>query len=285
MPGNILLIGKDGKTFGLEQRSGKLVVIPEDFGLEVARDNVPGMSSINKFGRNIEIDSGVTADIWDGGHTLASGGVSLLWVAPTQARVHDIVSSSASDDDGGVGARTIRIYGLTSWDTKEVSEVITLNGTSNVATTKSYVIIHRMEVLTKGGTDVNVGIIKATAQTDSTITAQIQAGNGQTEMAILGIPSTQTAYVYIFYGEVNKAGGAAGVVDSCLMVNPEPNAELTNFIIKHRFGLQTVGTSSYAHNFNPPKKIEGPAIIKVSVPSGTNDMDVSAGFDIVLIDN
>jgi hypothetical protein len=285
MPGQIQLLDNAGEPFGLEQRSGKLVVVPEEFGLEVARGNVPGMSSVNKFGRNIEIDSGVTADIWDGGHTLASGGVSLIWVAPTVARIHEIVSSSANDTSGGVGARTIRIYGLTSWDTKEVSEDITLNGAGIVATTNAYVIIHRMEVLTKGATNVNVGIIKATAQTDNTITAQIQVGNGQTEMAIFGIPSTQTAYVYNYYAEVNKAGGAAGVVDNCLVVNPEPNAELTNFIIKHRFGLQTVGTSSYSHPFNPPKKIEGPAIIKSTVVSGTNDMDVSAGFDLILADN
>lgn len=260
---------------------------PLDPYLEIAQGNVSGKTAVNKFGRNIEIDSGVTADIWDGGHTLASGGVSLIWVAPTQARIHDIVSTSASDDGSpvGVGARTVRVYGLTDWDTAEVSEDITLNGTTNVPTVNAYVIIHRMEVLTKGATSCNVGVITATAQTDNTVTAQIQAGNGQTEMAIYGVPSTQKAYISGFYGEINKAGGAAGVVDTCLLENPEPDSELTNFLIKHRFGLQTVGTSAYSHPFNPYKKVEGPAIIKISVASGTNNMDVSAGFDLILVDN
>lgn len=253
----------------------------------IAEGKVAGRFSVNKFGRNIEIDSGVTADVWDGGHTIASGGVSLLWVAPTQARIHDIVSSSASDDGSpvGVGARTIRIYGLTDWDTAEISEDITMNGTDSVATANTYVIIYRMEVLTKGATSSNVGIIKATAQTDNTITAQILANSGQTEMAILGVPSTQKAYVCIFYGELDKAAGSAATADVCLLVNPEPDAELTNFLVKHRFGLQTVGVSAYFHPFNPPKQIIGPAIIKATVVSGTNNVDISAGFDLILVDN
>jgi hypothetical protein len=280
-------IDENGAAYGVRHVGNRPIVSAKSHLLDIAQGSVTGHYAVNKFGRNIEIDASVTADVWDGGHTLASGGVSLIWVAPTQARIHDIVSSSASDDGApvGVGARTIRVYGLTSWDTAETYEDITMNGTTNVPTANSYVIIHRMEVLTKGATSSNVGIIKATAQTDNTITAQIQASSGQTEMAIYGIPSTQTAYMYSFYGELDKAGGAAGVVDMCLLSNPEPDAELTNFLIKHRFGLQTVGTSSYMHSFNPPKKFAGPVILKSSVISGTNNMDVSSGFDMVLVDN
>jgi len=258
-----------------------------DMGLDICMGSYEGISGINKFGRNIEIDSGVTADIWDGGHTVASGGVSLIWVAPTQARAHNIVSSSTSDDGDpvGVGARTIQIYGLTSWDSEEVSEVITMNGTSNVATTNSYVIIYRMKVLTKGATSANVGIIKATAVTDNTITAQIRAGQGQTQMAIYAIPSTQKLYIGRLYANCNKAAGNAALMDTSLLVNPEPDAELTNFITKHTFGLQTVGTSAFTIPYYIPKLIEGPAIVKVQCLSGTNDMDVSAGFDAVVVNN
>lgn len=253
-----------------------------DFLSEVALGNIAGRSAVNKFGRNIEIDLNVTADIWDGGHT---GDESLIWVAPTQARTHTIASTSASDTNQGVGANTLRIFGLTDWDTAEVSEDIVLNTGSPPVTVNSYVIIHRMRVLTKGATNVNVGIITATATTDGTVTAKIRAGQGQTQMAIYGIPSTQTALMHNLYGNVNRAGGASGLLDASLLVNPEPQSELTNFLTKHTFGLQTVGTSSEAVKYKPPKVISGPAIIKVQAVSGTNDMDVSAGFDIELVTN
>lgn len=253
-----------------------------DFFIEVSRGNVDGISSINKFGRNIEIDSGVTADIWDGGHT---GDVSLLWVAPTQARTHTIASDSASDTDGGVGARRLRLFGLPDWDTSEVSEDIVMNTGSPPVTTNSYVIIHRMQVLTKGATNVNVGTITATATTDATVTAKIRPGQGQTQMSVYGIPSIQTAYMGRLYGNVNKAGGATGLIDVNLRVNPEPQDELLNFAIRHTFGLQTVGTSALTINYYTPKIISGPAIIKIQALSGTDNMDISAGFDMVIVNN
>lgn len=265
---------------------GELRVLPSSFELDVARGIIPGMSTYNKFGRNIEIDADVLADIWDGGHTIASGGsVSLIWVAPTQARIHDIVSSSTSDAMGGVGARSIHLFGLPAWDKKEISEYINLDGTTNVPTVNKYVIIHRMKVETKGVTSINVGIIKATAQTDATVTAQIRAGQGQTQMTLFGVPSIQTAYLGRFYANCNKSAGAAGLVDVSLMVNTDPMGELTNFLTRHTFGLQTVGTSAFTIPYYVPKIIPGPVIIKIQVLSGTANMDVSAGFDLILVDN
>ena len=267
--------------------------------LEIARGKVTGETSENKFGRNIEVDSGVTADIWDGGHPVAAGGVSLIWVAPTQARIHAIVSTSLNDSDtGGVnpqsdGARTIRVTGLVNWDTKESSEDIIMDGTTAINTVNSYVIIHRLETLTKGSnpSGPNVGIITATALTDGTITARMGInpdtlrGQGQTQMAIYGVPSLQTAEIGRLYGNINKAAGASGIVNITLVSNPEPNSELTNFLTKHTFGLQTVGTSALTIPFYTPKRVRGPAIIKVQASSNTNDMDISAGFDMVLADN
>ena len=82
-----------------------------------------------------------------------------------------------------------------------------MDGTTNVPTLNSYVIIHRMKVLTKGATNVNVGVITATADTDGTVTARIDVGRGQSQMAIYGVPSIQTAYVFRFYSNVLKASG------------------------------------------------------------------------------
>lgn len=250
------------------------VSITKEFSLAVPEGSVTGYYSVNKFGRNTDVDTAIE-DIWDGGGT---------WVAPTTARIHNIASTSASDASGGVGARTIQVYGLTSWSSAEVSETVTMSGVSNVATSNSYVIIHRMKVLTKGATNVNVGTITATAVTDATVTAQINASEGQTQMAIYGIPSTQTAFVTGYYASINKAN-ASGALDVGLQFNPEPDTELTNFQIKHTQGLIAQGSSLFSHKFSPYNSFSGPGIFKITAIGSTNNFDVSAGFDLYLKDN
>lgn len=255
-----------------------------DFMLEVSLNNIAGKFPVNKYARSTNVDNGVDTDIWDRANATDDQDI---WVAPTQARTHDITSTSASDDGdpGGVGARTLRVWGLTGWGTNEVSEDITLNGVGNVATANAYVIIHRMRVLTKGATNTNVGQITATAQTDGTVTAQILVGIGSTQMAIYGVPSTQKLRMTGFYANFNKSAGAAGAMDITLLCNPEPDAELTNFVTRHTFGLMTTGTSAFTIPYQPYKEFDGPCIIKIQGNGSANDLDVSAGFDGILVDN
>jgi len=266
----------------------------ETFGvcpfLEIARGNVSGITHINKFGRAFSGVQTTATDIWDRADTTPT---QQIWSAPTQARIHTIVSTSDEDSEtGGTnpqgdGARTLRIFGLTDWDTAETSEDIIMDGTNGVNTSDSYVIIYRMKVLTKGPTNVNVGVITATAQTDDTVTAQINVSEGQTQMAIYGIPSTQTGYMVSYYASTNKQENPANVisVDMRILVNQEPKAELTNFLVKHTQGLYSNGVSYWNHSFVPYFRITGPAIIKMQGISSTADTDVSGGFDIILVDN
>lgn len=255
---------------------------PGDFGLEVAKGTVAGHFAENKFARAPFGCQTTPTDIWDRADT---GGTQQLWIAPTAARTHQIVSTDVGDAGGGIGARTVRVVGLTSWSTVEVSEDITMNGTTNVPTVNAYVIIHRMKVLTKGATDVNIGTITATADADTTITAQINAEKGQTQMSMYGIPSTQIAYMGNYYASFNKASGASASVLVQLLFNPEPDAELTNFMVRHTQGLTDTGTSGLDLPFNPPAKFPGPGILKVQCEATSADRDLSAGFDLILVNN
>lgn len=253
--------------------------VRKDLYLEISAGNIPGYSSEHKFGRNTDVDSGGPSDIWDA--------ATALWVPPTQARIHDIASTS-TDDDGspaGVGARTIRVIGLTSWDTAQVSEDIVLDGTTNVPTDNAYVIIHRMFVLTKDGSGPNVGTITATAQVDGTVTAQINPSQGQTQMSIYGLPSINTAYITAWYASFNKSGGQVGAVDVNLLVNQEPDAELLSSVVKDTRALFSSGTSSASWPFAPYFMVPGPAIVRVRATASTTNIDVSAGFDLILVDN
>ena len=256
-----------------------------DMALEIAAGTYANYSSVNKFGRAVAGAQTTATDIWDRADATPT---QQIWIAPTAARIHAIVSSDDTDgktaSPNSVGARTLRVYGLTSWSAAEVYEDITLTGTDAVNTTNSYVIIHRMKVLTKGATNINVGTIIATAAGDATITAAILPGEGQTQMAIYGIPSIKTAYVTGYYGSAIKA--AAAVRGSiALKVNPNPNAELINFVTKHTNGWDTTGVNYINHKFSPYYQVAGPAIIKVQAISSAADTDFSAGFDLILVDN
>ena len=277
------ILGGNGNK--ADVNSGKQLSVSDPL-LEVSRDNINGQSSENKFGRNIEIDSGVTADIWDGGHTVASGGTSLIWLAPTAARIHTIASTSANDTTGGTGANSVIISYLPDWDTAETTETVTGDLNAGIAMDNAAVMINRMEVIIQGtSTIINAGDITATAASDSTVTSRIRVGQGQTQQAIYGVPSIQKLKIGRLYGNVNKAGGAAGLLDLTLFANTAPNVNPVVFITKHTFGLQTVGTSAFSIPYYSPKKISGPAIVKIQTLSNTNDMDVSAGFDFIVVNN
>jgi hypothetical protein len=267
------LAANDSRTYGA---GDPLLWIP--------RGKVPGITGVNKFGDATNVDSGVDTDIWDGAN--ATDDID-IWIAPTVARQHVITSTSASDDGNpvGVGARTMTIYGLTDWDTAEVTETLILEGAFSVTTTNSYVIIHRMQVDTKGATSVNVGVISARALTDDTLTAQINVGKGRTQMAIYGVPSTQTFYMTHYTMSYNKSAGTAGAIDMSLLVNPEPDSELLNFVTRHTQALHSTGTTQIDQLFLPYFPIPGPAIIKMQGNGSANDLDVSADFNGYLIDN
>jgi hypothetical protein len=254
-----------------------------DFMLNVARGLVSGMRSVNKWGHAPSGMQTTLTDVWDRANATPT---QQIWLAPTAARVHALVSTSASDDGSpaGVGARTVIVYGLTSWDTAETTETVTLNGTASVNTVNSYVIIHRMAVATFGASGPNVGTLTATAATDATVTAAILPGNGRTEMAVYGVPSTQTAYLSKFHASIND-GAATARVDFYGKVASDPANFPAVFSLARSFCMTNTGTGTYAEEFNPPMAIPGPCILKLSGIASAADIDASGGFDLILIDN
>lgn len=228
----------------------------------------------NKYGHTTNLDQ-VDRDVWD----LVS---QAIWLAPTGSRIHAIVSSDAGDASGGAGAKTIRVYGLRNWGGVPTSEVVIMNGTTPVNTARSYVIIHRMEALTWGASGPNIGNIKATAADDATITAQIDIGMGQTLMAIYGVGSRHNAFITNYYASIQKSVSAAQAATITLLVNPIPDVETTGFLTKHIQSVATLGSSNLPHKFNPYFRVPGPAIIKIKANGTADNLDVGAGFDVIL---
>lgn len=255
-----------------------------NFSLEVARGNVDGVSCVSKFGTAPSGLQITATDIWSRSDSTPT---QQIWLAPTAPAIHDIVSTS-TDDDGdpvGNGARTIRIYGLKTWDDKESYEDITLNGTTVVPTVSSYVIIHRMKILTSGTTSINVGTISATAKAPSnlTVTAVIRPGEGQTEMAIYGVPSSQDFFLTRWNVGIDKSSGTVATADFHVRVNENPNVQTTNFILKDDISVQSTGNNTFESHYSCYPKFSGPCIIKIQAESSTADVDGQSGFDGFLV--
>lgn len=274
--GNVLAVSESALITLIQNQINNMST--QDYFIEVAQGNISGASPLNKFGENVDIDtSSDPEDIWD---------VGGLWVAPTDARTHDIVSTSANDTSAGTGARTVFIQGLDSnWDLQ--SETITMNGTSNVATANTYRRIFRMFVQTAGSGGVNAGDISATAQTDSTVTAQINQDNGQTQMAIYTTPRNTTLYIYdysaFFLGDPS-AGFTTGAT-ARLTLNAKPVDGDPSRTIKETFTLSADASSFVERTYLPPKAIGEKTDVWIRCENVTDsDTGISAAFDGILID-
>ena len=165
--------------------------------LLMARGMISSASVVHKFGAV----SGV-------GTAFKPVTTSQTYQTPTTAQALEIVSDS-TDDNGatsplGVGALSVKIYGITAWDAAETIETVTLNGTTAVALVNSWLRIYRVKVDSSGA------YASQTALThDSTITiqgtgggdiwAQITSLDGvglaQSEIAVYSVPAGKLAYM------------------------------------------------------------------------------------------
>jgi hypothetical protein len=247
------------------------------FGLAVAGGHVAKHTAVNKFGRNGDVDTGAPEDVW------SLGG---LHVPPTTARTHDIVSTNVNDTSAGTGARTVKIYGLDSAFALQ-EETITMNGTTNVPTVSTYTRIFRMVVLTAGSGVINAGVITATAQTDATVTAQIDTGRGQTLMAIYTVPADYVFYINRVFASMSRATGTANTIaEGAILIRSgidTANPVLTTSFVAE-LSIEGASILNAATDQNP-LKVVGPADVIMRVLSvSDNNTIITGAFDGILID-
>lgn len=159
-------------------------------GIEIAAGRVVNTDHINKFGYNTSVGTSF--------EPLTDLGTNNL---PTTAAVVSVLSSSANDTAAGTGARTLEIQGLDANYLLQ-TETVSLNGTSAVTTTNTFIRIFRMKVLTAGSGETNDGNI--TASIGGSDVARILANEGQTLMAVYTVPANKHAYLVKFQGSISK---------------------------------------------------------------------------------
>ena len=166
----------------LAQDFDAAVVRPTDYKHEVALGRRQGATLWNKFGYNPDIDVGTEVVAVFGG----------TFTPMTTARTLSVVSTSTHDAAAGTGARTLRIYGV---DANRVAQNVdlTLNGTTPVVTTETWLGVNRIAITESGSGITNAGTITATATTDLTIQGQIPTGEGTTQQCIFFTQANHTA--------------------------------------------------------------------------------------------
>ena len=151
--------------------------------INIAAGNVRKVSHINKFGYNDAVGTS-----WE---PIRVG--SELIVYPTTAATVSVVSANAGDTAAGTGARTVEIQGLDQ-DYNKTIENITLNGTTPVNTTKTFIRIFRIRVMTAGSNGAPEGNLTASIGGNVQITLDNTYDN-QSLYAAYTIPANHDGYL------------------------------------------------------------------------------------------
>jgi hypothetical protein len=149
----------------------------EPFELQISRGQINGHVNAKFFGYTTVLGSTAMGPLWEG---LTSTGGNYPY--PSSAVVMTLVSSSASDT-----AVSILIDGLGA-DFVYQTEIVALNGTTNVNTTKSFLRINRMSTISGNA----VGTVTAT--NGGTTYAKINIGVGDTQMSLYTVPAGYTFF-------------------------------------------------------------------------------------------
>lgn len=249
--------------------------------LDAASGNVPGKASINKFGFAPDFD---TTDgevtVWDGADD--AGSAKMVYTYSSTADITDIVSSSTSDN-----GLTIEVQGLdTNWNLVTQSKALGSPATTSVALDTALKRVFRMK--NTSGTEltgtVQCGVGSTTTSFSSAnLRAQIGVGNEQTLMAIYTVPANKTAYVTGWYAYAAGANKAADFI-----ITLQARSENGVFQVKHLSVFKDSVISGIEHKYAPYNKFTEKTDLEMRVKidtGGTTAAGISAGFDIILVDN
>jgi hypothetical protein len=148
----------------------------EPFDLQVARGQIAGHSTLNIYGYQTVVGT-TFIPIWEN---------ATDYTFPTVAQTM-YMSGTAGD------TAKITIDGLDG-NYAQISEVVTLNGATPVATTQAFYRINGMRVSTGSATNPS-GAVILTNLGGSITYAKINAGVGRTQAAIYTVPAGYTFYL------------------------------------------------------------------------------------------
>jgi hypothetical protein len=236
-----------------------------NFDQMVSSGNISDHSFNHKFGAVPQMSGGATGSIWDVNNTVYP------WSALDTPAVVNVERNNAGDT-----GLIVTVQGLDS-DWLPVSEDITITG-ADQAGTQIFRRVNRA-FITSATAATNLGEIDIEAgSAGGTTVARITAGLGQTLMAVYTIPAGKTGYLYQGTASIQKGGDATGF----MMVRY--NTSGTTFRVGHTFEVEGEG-GQYLYKFSFPIPLPEKTDIDVRATMRTNNVRMTAAFDILLVDN
>jgi len=255
-----------------------------ELGLEqnyhaVVAGKIKGKTITRKFGANDTVGTS-----WE---PITSSGT---YQTPTTAQTVEIVSDdNTNDKSGGTGALKIMVIGLdANWD--EQSEELTLNGTTAVASAKTWLRVYRLYV-TESGTyasptgpshnstitvqSTGAGVVWATIAADNNM------GLGQSQVGVFSVPRNKKAYIIsaIFTIESTK------IVNLAMFKRLNADDVTTPFDARRIITVQRGATDTVRYAPKAPiNGFEGPSDVGFMAYTTVGASQISVEFEILLED-
>ena len=241
------------------------------YNLLVSQGKVPGVRNITVFGYNPDVDQ-TEITVWP----LAS-----ILPSPPSATVMTVSSTSANDTAAGTGARTILLTGLDSTHT-EITESVTLNGTTAVTTTKSFLHLNEGIVTSAGSTNsaagsIYIGTGAITAGVPAIIYNVIKFDYNNFVTGSYTIPAGYTAYLSQGMFTTGQDTGSTSVRGRLLIITADK--------IVHTIAVTTVNNGIADYTFEYPVAIAEKTTVEARAVGSANNNSVSSMFILALVKN
>lgn len=219
------------------------------------------------------------------GATLVPVAGSKTWPTPAAAVSLEVVSDdNVNDKAGQAGALTVRVTGLDANFAEQTADV-TLNGTTAVAVSGTWLRVNDFEVLTSGtygqiGSPSHNSTIDVQVASGGAVWASIlptaSHGEAKAEIAAYAVPTGKTAYIRDMHLEVE--GGGTKTADLILFVRESADDTTTPYApLKAEITIKALeGDESRPEILGP---FTGPCDI-VWTASAASGTDVGARFEV-----
>jgi hypothetical protein len=232
-----------------------------------------GYDPVNKFGLNLDIDTGTTPEtIWSNGGVFPflDAGISM-----------SIKSSAAADTLAGTGAQKVRITYYQT-DNTEITVEKDMDGVSLVLIDADTKIVTRIEVIQTGTSMTNEGKITVVDTATGLVVYQsVEIGEGQTLSAVQICPKGKKGLIVKHYVTYAKFQSPAGTADMRLKLRQANGSILT----KHAVELSTIKeVDEYEYPIGGIKMVEGEIIYWNCESVSAANTPIEGRFDIEFTD-